>query len=318
VADPNDQGAPPTNAPILAKSPAAIPAPAAPQAPGRAIAAPRVVGAHSKESIWTLRRALPRSMQIPFMIALPSFLFALWCALTLRAHPVSIGHIVLDPLFLPSPVAVLRSLVRMSFDGTLAANISASVFRIVVSFFLAAAIAVPLGVLMGAFEPVNRLFEPIMAPLRYLPISAFIPLLILWLGIHEAQKIAFLFLGVFVYLLPVVVTAIRAVPEELVQTALTLGASPLKAVWTVLVPAALPDIFDSFRVMNAISWTYVILAEIVNASSGLGYMIELAGAHLKTDEIFAGILVIGVIGLATDALIRFVNGILFGWREGTP
>jgi NitT/TauT family transport system permease protein len=164
---------------------------------------------------------------------------------------------------------------------------------------------------------VNRLFEPIMAPLRYLPISAFIPLLILWLGIGEAQKISFLFLGVFVYLLPVVITAVRAVPEELVQTALTLGASRLKTIWTVLLPASLPDIFDSFRVMNAIAWTYVILAEIVNARSGLGYMIQLAGAHLHTAEIFAGILVIGVIGLATDALIRFVNGLLFGWREGS-
>jgi NitT/TauT family transport system permease protein len=120
---------------------------------------------------------------------------------------------------------------------------------------------------------------------------------------------------VFVFLLPVVVTAIRAVPEELVQTALTLGASKMRVIMTVLVPAALPDIFDSFRVMNAISWTYVILAEIVNAKSGLGYMIQLAGSHLKTDEIFSGILVIGVIGLLTDVLIRTLNGFLFRWRE---
>ncbi len=205
----------------------------------------------------------------------------------------------------------------MAFDGSLSQNIAASVARVGVSFVAAAVVAVPLGVLMGAFEPLNRLFEPVMAPLRYLPISAFIPLLILWLGIYEQQKIAFLFLGVFVYLLPVVVNAVRAVPEELVQTALTLGASKTRAIMTVLVPAALPDIFDSFRVMNAISWTYVILAEIVNARSGLGYMIQLAGAHLHTDEIFAGILVIGLIVLATDALIRYVNGLLFSWREGS-
>src|SRR5687767_12850034 len=150
-----------------------------------------------------------------------------------------------------------------------------------------------------------------------MPISAFIPLLILWFGIYEEEKIAFLFLGVFVYLLPVVVTAIRAVPEELVQTARTLGASKMAVITTVLVPHALPEIFDSFRVMNAISWTYVILAEIVNARSGLGYMIQLAGSHLKTDEIFSGILVIGVIGLTTDAGIRFFNGLLFRWKEQT-
>ena len=111
------------------------------------------------------------------------------------------------------------------------------------------------------------------------------------------------------------VTAVRAVPEELVQTALTLGATRWQAVRTVLVPAALPDIFDSFRVMNAISWTYVILAEFVNTTQGLGYLIDLAGKHLKTAEVFSGILVIGVIGLSTDAAIRVVNRRLFAWRQ---
>jgi NitT/TauT family transport system permease protein len=115
-----------------------------------------------------------------------------------------------------------------------------------------------------------------------------------------------------------VVSAIRAVPDELVQTALTLGATRAQVIRTVLLPAALPDIFDSFRVMNAISWTYVILAEFVNAKQGLGYMIDLAGQHLKTAEVFSGILVIGVIGLTTDALIRAVNRALFAWRSEEP
>ena len=279
---------------------------------GKAIIAPKVVGAKSRESVWTLRRALPRRYQPPFLVALPLVIMIAWCALTLGAKPL------VSPWFLPSPIAVLQATLRMVFDGTLIEHVLSSVSRIAVSFALAAAVALPLGILMASFEPINRLFEPVMAPLRYLPISAFIPLLILWFGIGELQKIAFLFLGVFVFLLPVVITAIRAVPEELVQTALTLGASRWQAIRTVLVPAALPDIFDAFRVMNAISWTYVILAEIVNARSGLGYMINLAGIHLKIDEVFSGILVIGVIGLATDAAIRFVNGILFRWREVSP
>ena len=150
---------------------------------------------------------------------------------------------------------------------------------------------------MGSFDAINGLFEPVVAPLRYMPISAFIPLLILWFGIYEKQKIAFLFLGVFVYLLPVVVSAIRAVPEELVQTALTLGASRGQVIRTVLLPAALPEIWDSFRVMNAISWTYVILAEAVNPEHGLGYMVELARTHQKASWSFAGLIVIGGIGL---------------------
>src|SRR5438477_140551 len=122
-------------------------------------------------------------------------------------------------------------------------------------------------------------------------------------------------LGVFVYLLPVVVTSIRAVPEELLQTALTLGASKVQVVRTVLLPAALPEIFDSFRVMNAISWTYVILAEAVNPEHGLGYMVELARTHQKASWSFAGLIVIGGIGLVTDQLIRAISNVLFRWKE---
>ena len=120
---------------------------------------------------------------------------------------------------------MVRGTCSSSFSRISAGAILVSTRRIAIAFLLAAAVALPLGILMGAFEPVNRFFEPIMAPLRYMPISAFIPLLILWFGIYEKQKIAFLFLGVFVYLLPVVVDRDPRVPEELVQTALTLGAT---------------------------------------------------------------------------------------------
>src|SRR5438477_59937 len=121
--------------------------------------------------------------------------------------------------------------------------------------------------------------------------------------------------GGFAYLLPVVVTAIRAVPEELVQTARTLGASKAQVVRTVLLPAAMPEIFDSFRVMNAIAWTYVILAEAVNPERGLGYMVELARTHQKASWSFAGLIVIGGIGLVTDQLIRAISNVLFRWKE---
>jgi NitT/TauT family transport system permease protein len=273
---------------------------------------PERARAQSRESLWSLRKALPRRYRVPFAVAMPAVVMVTWCALTLGRNPI------VSPLFLPSPVLVLQSTLQMIFEHTLFGAIWASTLRILISFVAAAVVALPLGIAMGAYEPVNRLMEPVMAPLRYMPISAFIPLLILWLGIGESQKVAFLFLGVFVYLLPVVVTAIRAVPEELVQTALTLGATRFQAIRTVLVPAALPDIFDSFRVMNAISWTYVILAEFVNARTGLGYMIQLAGSHLKTAQVFSGILVIGFIGLLTDAFIRGLNAALFRWRETEP
>ncbi len=292
-----------------------VPAPAAkaPPPPGEDPTRVKQAGgpgaARSRESMWGLRKPLPAVWRLPLSFLLPVLVMIVWCALTLGRHPA------FKPIFLPSPVAVLRALLRLAFNGDLWPATLASSTRILVSFSVAAAVALPLGILMAAFEPINRALESVMAPLRYMPISAFIPLLILWLGIGESQKIAFLFLGVFVYLLPVVVTAVRAVPEELVQTALTLGATRWQAMWTVLIPSALPDIFDSFRVMNAISWTYVILAEIVNARQGLGAIIQIAGEHTHTDEVFAGILVIGVIGLLTDTLIRTLNDVIFAWRE---
>lgn len=217
--------------------------------------------------------------------------------------------------FLPPPDEVVRALFYLFFEQKLLAAVGVSLNRILISFGLSALVALPLGILMGSFDAVNRFFDPIVAPLRYLPITAFIPLLILWFGIEESQKIAFLFLGTFVFLLPVVVDAIRAVPEELAQTAFTLGASRAQVVLTVLIPAALPQIFDSFRVMNAIAWTYIILAEIVNPQNGIGYILRLAEQHTKPAWSFAGILVVGVIGLLTDLMIRGVNRLLFGWRE---
>jgi NitT/TauT family transport system permease protein len=288
------------------------PAIAAPPSTPAAVVTPPRGPLRSREPLWTLRKALPGNWQLGLGLTLPLLFLALWVALTAGPKPFVV------PLFLPAPLEVLRVLVRDLFTGdrVLLDAALVSSLRIVAAFVVAAAVALPLGIFMGAYEPVNRLVDPIMAPLRYMPISAFIPLTILWFGIGEKQKIAFLFLGVFVYLLPVVVTAIRAVPEELVQTALTLGATRFQVIRTVLVPAAMPDIFDSFRVMNAISWTYVILAEFVNTTRGLGYLIKLAGDRLKTAEMFAGVIIIGVIGLGTDALLRGLGRVFYPWREG--
>lgn len=261
----------------------------------------------NKSNLFSIRAPLPKRTAFLLGFVAPALVLGVWCLLTY-------GNFV-KPDFLPSPTEVVRGTLQLFIQNDLATAIYVSTRRIALAFLLASAVALPLGVLMGAFDPINRFFEPIMAPLRYMPISAFIPLLILWFGIYESQKIAFLFLGVFVYLLPVVVSSIRLVPEELVQTALTLGASRFQVIRTVLLPAALPEIFDSFRVMNAIAWTYVILAEAINPGNSLGYMVQLAYSHQKASWSFAGLLVIGGIGLLTDFLIRAISSLLFRWRE---
>jgi NitT/TauT family transport system permease protein len=265
--------------------------------------------ASRQSSLFAIRSPLPRRTALVLGFVAPTLVLGAWCVLTY-------GGLV-EPSFLPKPTEVIRGTLQLFLHYELAQAILISSRRIAIAFLLASAVALPLGVLMGAFDPINRFFEPIVAPLRYMPISAFIPLLIFWFGIYEEQKIAFLFLGVFVYLLPVVVSSIRLVPEELVQTALTLGASKFQVIRTVLIPAALPEIFDSFRVMNAIAWTYVILAEAVNPERGLGYMVELARTHHRASWSFAGLLVIGGIGLLTDFLIRLVSSLLFRWREAS-
>jgi NitT/TauT family transport system permease protein len=241
--------------------------------------------AERKQSIWSIRQPVPRGTALALAFVMPVLVLGAWCL-------ISYGNLAPSD-FLPSPSEVVRGTLQLFLQYDLWSAILISTRRIVLAFLLASALALPLGILMGAFTPIHHLFESIVAPLRYMPISAFIPLLILWFGIYEKEKIAFLFLGVFVYLLPVVVSAIR----------------------TVLVPAALPEIFDSFRVMNAISWTYVILAEAVNPEHGLGYMVELARTHQKASWSFAGLLVIGGIGLITDQIIRTISKVLFRWRE---
>ncbi len=290
-------GAPAAAAPLVAGTPAAVPPHAAAASGAR----------RRRESLFAVRTQVPDQWRAPLALLPIAVLLGVWSLATYGGF--------VNRFFLPSPTDVLDGLVQLLVEQGLLMAVGVSALRILAAFALSVAVAFPLGIMMGSFDAVNRLFNPIVAPLRYMPITAFIPLLILWFGIYEKQKIAFLFLGTFVFLLPVVVDAVRAVPEELVATAFTLGASRMQVVWTVLVPAALPQIFDSFRVMNAIAWTYVILAEFVNPRQGIGYLLNLAQQHSKPEWSLAGIAVVGVIGLFTDYAIALVNRLLFSWRE---
>lgn len=235
-------------------------------------------------------------------------LFIAWFVVTLGDKPI------VDPLKLPPPSEVLRALVHLLFTD-LGPELGVSALRVSIAFVLCIAVSLPLGVLMGSFEAVNRWVDPVISPLRFTPMNAFVPIFIMWFGIDETEKIAFLFFATVVFLLPVVVDAIRAVPEELVQTAQTLGASRWQLVRTVLVPAALPQIFDNFRVMNGIAWGYILLAEMVNSRRGIGHLFDAAWRANRSDEILALILVVGVVGLVSDLAIRTANSLLFRWRE---
>lgn len=180
-------------------------------------------------------------------------------------------------------------------------------------FVIAAVIALPLGVAMGAYKPIEAFFEPFISFARYLPASAFIPLLILWAGIGEAQKLALIFIGSFFQLVLMIAVIVGNTRRDLVEAAYTLGAGDRSLIWRVLIPGAAPDIAETLRMVLGWAWTYVIVAELIGASSGIGHMITDSQALLATDQIIFGIIVIGVIGLLSDLFFKLMNRRMFPW-----
>ena len=217
--------------------------------------------------------------------------------------------------FLADPLTMLKSgwtlLTEMGFLG----DIGMTVWRVVGGFAIAALLALPLGVLMGAYKPVEAFFEPFISFARYLPASAFIPLLILWAGIGEAQKLAVIFIGSFFNLVLMIAVAVGNTRRDLVEAAYTLGVRDRGLIRRVLIPGAAPEIAEILRMVLGWAWTYVIVAELIGASSGIGHMITDSQALLATDQIIFGIIVIGVIGLVTDFAFKALNRALFPWAR---
>jgi NitT/TauT family transport system permease protein len=255
----------------------------------------------------TVREVVSRKTARSLMLAGVAVFFGGWCLLSYGGFVPSV--------ILPSPTDVLKAFPVLHFEEALVRSAIASFYRVMMGFLLAAVVAIPLGLLMGTFPPVKHFFAPVLDPLRFLPISALVPLFIVWFGIEDLQKIMFLFVGTVVYLLPLVVEAVENVDDVYLQTATTLGATRGQLVWHVLVPGSLPAIGEALRVMNGIGWTYVILAEVINAPHGLGALINVAGKRSHVDQIFALVLVILAIGVVTDQIIRFINKQLFAWAE---
>ena len=236
-------------------------------------------------------------------IAIWVIFFALWEIASAKGW--------VNALFMPPPHRVLSTLYTMIAQHGFLYDIGISIYRIVISFLLACAIAIPLGVLMGSFRSVEAFFNPFVSAWRYLPAPAFIPLLLMWFGTGEGAKLALLFIGVVFFLITLVMDHTRAVRTELIETAMTLGANRWQILSTIVLPAVAPKIAISMRQMLAVSWTYLVIAEIVAASTGIGAVMMRGQRFLKVDEIMAGIVVIGVVGLMFDFLFRWAQRVLF-------
>jgi NitT/TauT family transport system permease protein len=219
------------------------------------------------------------------------------------------------PLFLPSPSGVVEAISRLWAENTLQKDILLSLFRVLSGFALAAAVSIPLGILMGTFASIRALAEPAIALLRYMPAPAFIPLLILYFGLGEVPKILLIFIGTLFFNTLMVMDAVKFVPKELIEATYTLGGTRWQVLFRVILPHVYPSILDAGRVNMAASWNLVIVAELVAATEGLGRRISVAQRFLRTDEIFAGLIVIGAIGLTIDLLFRLALRLTCRWVE---
>ena len=259
-----------------------------------------------------IRGPLPLGLRL-FLPLIPIVaLLALWFALT---YGVKVESRIMSPVILPSPIEVALSAPKLLFERNAFWAVIASSIRVFVSFGVAAAIAIPLGILMGAFTPIRSMFGSVSAVGGYLPIAALVPLTLSWFGTGEQQKIAFLALATFVYLLPLVVQAIDDVDDVYLKTAYTLGANPVVATMKVLVPVAMAKIYDSLRLAIGIGWTYIILAEMVAADVGLGKLIITSQRRGPNEHIYLVLLIIIILAFITDIFLFLLGKALFRYRE---
>ncbi len=235
---------------------------------------------------------------------------AAWVTFITIWHLAAAGKGTPSPLF-PGPLQVLEALRELFFERGFISDVWSSLRRIGISFGIAVAIALPIGVLMGAFPLVAAFFNPLVSAFRYLPAPAFIPLLLMWLGTGDEQKIALLVIGVVWFLITLISDVVRQVPTDFIETSKTLGAPRRVILWTVILPASMPGIIDTCRQMLAVSWTYLVIAEIVAATDGIGAMMMRARRFVHVDDIMAGIVVIGALGLLCDLAFRGLHWLMF-------
>ncbi len=264
--------------------------------------APRRIG-----DFFTPREPIPRSLYLILALGGFAFFLVIWSVLTYGG--------LIDPLFLPSPGRVFQAGWDLFAEFSFATDILNSVYRVMVGFVAAALIGVPLGLIMGTFKAAEAVTEPMVGFIRYMPASAFIPLFILWLGIGDVEKVSIIFVGSFFQLILMVAVVAKNVHKDLLETAYTLGAGRFQVIRKVLLPASLPGIVDTLRIIVGWAWTYIIVAELVASASGIGYMIISSQRMLRTGNIIFGILTIGMLGLITDYFFKWLYSKLFPWME---
>jgi NitT/TauT family transport system permease protein len=220
-------------------------------------------------------------------------------------------------IFLPSPAGVWNQMVKLAANGTLWDDARISFYRIIIGFLIASAMSIPIGVLIGCFRVWEAAIEPLVDFVRYMPVVAFVPLTILWAGTGDTQKFLIIWIGTFFQQVLMVMDNVKRVPEDFVGLGRTLGLPERKILMRIVVPSALPGIWDTLRISLGWAWTWLVLAELVAATSGLGYRITVSQRYFQTNTIIGYILLLGIFGLITDQVMKAMEKVLFRYAART-
>jgi ABC-type nitrate/sulfonate/bicarbonate transport system permease component len=267
--------------------------------------------ATSKASLLSLRLAPPLSVRRVVGVGAMGFVVLLWW---LATSGLGSEDRLISPVILPSPLEVVRSFPSLLRDRGLVESIAATLKRVLIGFGLAAVVGVPLGIVAGSWRLVEAAGAPFALFGRNLPVAALIPLTILWFGIDEAQKVMFIFIACVPFVYSDAVAAVANVPDRYVETAQTLGATSGQIVTKVLVALALPDIYNSLRHLFGLAFGYIMLAELINAQHGLGYLLMTSQRRGLSEHIILILIIIGLLAYGIDRLLLWFQRGLFPYR----
>jgi NitT/TauT family transport system permease protein len=262
----------------------------------------------SSESLFRVRGKLTPSVDFGIGIAGILAVVVIWCWLTYGGH--------IKPFFLPTPTAIWESYLEFIDRQWLVKAILGSTFRVLQSLLLVIAIGIPLGILMGAFAPVDAFLRKLVNSGKSVPTTGIVGLIVLWFGIEERAKIVFLFLGAIFYMILLVRSAVLSVSDEYIKVAHDIGAGSGQIIRKVLLPGALPQIWDAIAVCSGIMWTYIVLAEYINGNEeqmGLGYLLNIGSRTQDSGKVFGVLLLVAIISALTDYILGWIRRRYLNW-----
>jgi len=264
-------------------------------------------------SLFRLTATITRVQFVGISVLVFALLLAAWWYVT--RSPQGPDGTALEPLvkklFLPSPPAVMARLAELAASGQLWQDAGISIFRITIGFLISTAFALPIGVLIGSYKAWEAIVEPVVDFVRYMPVVAFVPLTILWTGTGDTQKYLIIWIGTFFQQVLLIMDNVKGVPWDFINLGRTLQMPERRILSRIVLPSAMPGIWDSLRISLGWAWTWLVVAELVAATSGMGYRITTAQRFFQTDLIIGYILLLGCFGLATDQAMKALGRRMF-------